>query len=88
MRLERLAEMARSEASPVPLDVPGVMSRIRGLEVEPEPETLPLGFFAGGMAAAAAAAVIVALLALPSWSALTSPLNLLSLLPDGLDSVI
>lgn len=88
MRLDRLAEMARSEAGPVPLDAAGVMSRIRGLDIEREPEPLPLAFFAGGMVAAAAAAAIIAHLAFPAWSDLSSPLNLLSSLPEGLDAFI
>lgn len=74
-KIERLSEMASRRPNPLPLDATGVMARIRGLQVEDESVlTLPLGFFAGGVAAAAAAALVVSTLAISAWTELSSPM--------------
>lgn len=84
-KIERLAELARREPSPDPLDAGRIMATIRGLDIEAEPEALPMIPFLGGLAAAAAAAAVIIFFALPAWSDLSSPMTLLSQLPEALD---
>lgn len=75
-KIERLAELARAQSVPQPLDSVGLMARIRGLEREDDRVlSMPFGFFAGGAAAAAAAAVVVTFLAVSAWSDMNSPIE-------------
>lgn len=75
-KIERLAELARAQSVPQPLDGAGVMARIRGLEREDDRVlSMPFGFFAGGAAAAAAAAIVVTLMAVSAWSEMNSPIE-------------
>lgn len=72
-KLERLAEMASRRDDPVPLDVSGVIARVRGLEIEDEVESLPIRLFAGGAMAAAAAAAFVTVLGVSAWQEISNP---------------
>ena len=75
-KIERLAEMAKAQSVPQPLDSVGILARIRGLEREDDRVlSMPFGFFAGGAAAAAAAAVVVTLLAVSAWNDMSSPIE-------------
>lgn len=87
-KIERLAEMAGQQNDPVPLDVSGVMARIRGLEIVEEAEALPIRFFAGGAAAAAAAAIAVSALAAMAWTDIFNPVVEMDSLMDVMDIML
>ncbi len=85
-KLDRLASMARQQSVPRPLDSEGVMARIRGLEMEDDGVlSLPLRFYAGGVAAAAALALAVTLLAATAWTEMSSPVYAIDTLVDVMD---
>ncbi|MDR1744432.1 MAG: hypothetical protein LBS30_01615 [Planctomycetota bacterium] len=87
-KIERLAELAAGESVPQPLDSVGVMNRIRGLEIGREEDrvlSLPLRFWAGGVAAAAAVAIAVSLFAVTAWTEMNSPLTAAESFFDVLD---
>lgn len=81
-KIERLSALAAQRRDPRPMDVAGVMADIRGLEIEDEALSLPLGFLSGGAAAAAAAAVAVSVLAVSGWNDLSSPMLSIDALLD------
>ena len=82
-KIERLADLASREPTPVTLDVESVMLNIRGLEIEEEP--LPLKLFAGGALAAAVAAAFVFVVAAGAWMDLNSPYAAIDSLMDVMD---
>ncbi|MCD8351302.1 MAG: hypothetical protein LUC93_11905 [Planctomycetaceae bacterium] len=85
-KLDRLASMARQQSVPRPLDGDGVMARIRGLELEVAGVlSLPLRFYAGGVAAAAALAIAVTLFAATAWTEMSNPLTAIDTLVDVMD---
>jgi hypothetical protein len=85
-KIERLAALARSESAPAPLDMAGLMARLRLLEREDDSVfSMSLGFFAGGAAAAAAAALVFTLLAVSAWSEMNSPLEAIGSMFDVMD---
>ncbi len=85
--VERLAEIARAESVPRPLDCAPIMLRVRGLGI-PEDDrmlSLPLRFWAGGAAAAAAAAVAVSAFAAAAWTEMGDPSTAVQSLFDVMD---
>ncbi|MCD8140796.1 MAG: hypothetical protein LUE17_13630 [Planctomycetaceae bacterium] len=85
-KLDRLTSMARHQSVPRPLDGESVMARIRGLEMEDDGVlSLPLRFYAGGVAAAAALALAVTLFAATAWTEMSSPIIAMDTLVDVMD---
>ena len=84
---ERLADLARLEQEPLPLDASVVMERLRGLEIEGDEETPPIRLFLGGALVAAAAAAFALFTAQSAWQELVSPLNAMGSFIEVLDIV-
>ena len=87
-KVERLAELAAKRRDPLPLDAASIMTGIRGLEMEDDALSIPLGFLSGGAAAAAAAAVVITLFAATAWSDLSSPFVEMASLLDIADIML
>ena len=88
-KIEQLADMAAKRPDPVPLDVSGVMARVRGLEIEEESLSFPVGFLAAGLAAAAAVALVVSIIAAHDWAEMSSsPQLAISKLVDVMDVML
>lgn len=87
-KIETLSRVAALRHDPRPLDVSGIMTGIRGLEIVDEYPTIPLGFLTGGAAAAAAAAVVVSVLAVLGWSDFSTPLPSVDALMDMSDFIL
>lgn len=84
-KIETLSRVAALRHDPRPLDVSGIMTGIRGLEIVDEYPTIPLGFLTGG---AAAAAVVVSVLAVLGWSDFSTPLPSVDALMDMSDFIL